>query len=84
MKKEKIKLLEQQETNYDIKNRIVKGLIILEKYCDDITIEPVQDEIYIYLEKDEQYNDISDNDLVTLGKLGYMWSDEFNCFSHFT
>jgi len=84
MKKEKIKLLEQQETNYDIKNRIVKGLIILEKYCDDITIEPVHDEIYIYLEKDEQYNDISDNDLVTLGKLGYMWSDEFNCFSHFT
>lgn len=84
MKEEKIKLLEKQETDYDIKNRIVKGLIILDKYCDDIHIEPVHDEIYIYLKEDKQYDDISDNDLITLGKLGYMWSDEFNCFSHFT
>ena len=84
MKKEKIELLEQQDTNYDIKNRIVKGFIILEKYCDDISIEPGHDEIYAYLEEDDQYNAISDEDIVTLGKLGWMWSEEFEGFNHFT
>lgn len=80
----KIQLLESQDTDFDIKNRIIKGLNILDKYCNSIHIEPEHDTLYIHLDNDKQYTSITDEDMTTLGKLGLGWDDELECFYYFT
>lgn len=80
---ERSELLESLETDHTIKNRILKGLQIFAKYTDDVMVEPAHDEIFAGC-KNEENDKITKEDLLELGKLGWMADDESEGFSIFT
>ncbi len=57
------------------KNKIFKGLQILSKYTDEISINPAHDEIYAGLSEDE-YAKMTEDDVKQMFKLDWRWDDE--------
>ncbi len=86
MKKEQIQSFYENlpEEKWELKkNKQIKGLNIMSKYCDDITLVPEHDELRAYLDKAEQYELITEEDLTAIFRLHWRWDEEFECFAIF-
>jgi hypothetical protein len=85
MNKEKIaEIYKSVEDNFnsDSKNEVFKGLLLMSKYCDDITLTAEHDSICAYL-KDEDYDKITEEDLRSIFNENWMWNEEFEGFQKF-
>lgn len=72
---------EKEEWDYpSVKNRIFKGLEILNRYTDEISINPAHDEIYAGLQDDE-YEKMSEEDIRSMFEMGWRWDESFVIFT---
>jgi hypothetical protein len=62
-------------------NDLIKALQIFAKYTD--TKYPTHCEHDIMMIMDIEQNEITVEDELVLGKLGFIWSDEYDCFISF-
>lgn len=62
--------------NSDLRNEVFKGLQILSKYSDDISINPAHDEIYAGFEDKSTYEHMSEEDINDMFKLNWRWDEE--------
>lgn len=83
MDNEKIEEIYKEFEDYDrgdVKNEIVKGLNILAKYSDDVSINPAHDELFAGLDEAE-LEKMTEEDVREMFKLGWMWNeDSFSIF----
>ena len=61
------------------KNKVFKGLRILSKYSEDISINPTHDELFAGV---EDYSKMTEEDVREMFRLDWRWSD--NSFAIFT
>jgi len=73
---EKVKeILEREETNYVMKNEILRGLVILSKYDDDMEISAEHDIIYA-CSFEKTATKMTTDDIKKMGRLGWFESEE--------
>lgn len=66
--------------NSDVKNSELKGLMILAKYSEDVTITAEHDQIWAYL---KDWEPMTEEDVRAMFDLNWRWDDEFEGFAKF-
>lgn len=63
----------QEDDRDGEKNEVLKGLLVLEKYSDDISINPAHDEIFVGI---DDYSQMTEEDVNRMFALGFRWDEE--------